>query len=126
MQTETLFEFETNLALGRPLAVEEALGLLREIWRLKTALIGKNIDFGYWRDSCGQIKCDFDNVKEENERLNQEVSRLMAVIGLPRCELENRWSNCAVRCLKRAADGADDGENSVKLLSWEPERPDSP
>jgi hypothetical protein len=125
MRTETLFEFETTLDLGTPLSVEETLDLIREVWRLKTALIGKNIDLGYWRDSHNQIKADFDNLKEENQRLNQEVSRMMAVAGLPRCDLENRWSNCAVRCLKQMVDNSEDEGSRIKLLSWEPERPTS-
>lgn len=120
MRTETLLEFEENLKSGRALAVDECLALMSEVWRLKTALAGKNMGLGYWRDSCLQTKNDLDRVLEENRRLNEELSRLAAVIALPRCELESRWSNCAVRHLKKLNEDSAAQDNGPKLLSWEP------
>ncbi len=120
MKAEALLEFEEHLKAGRPLTVEECLALLSELWRLKTALAGKNMGMSYWRDSYTQAKSDLDRVTDENRRLNEEMSHFAAVIALPRCELESRWSNCAVRRLKNVNDDAMIEEEAPKLLSWEP------
>ena len=120
MKAETLLEFEEKLKAGRTLGVDESLALMSELWRLKTARAGKNMGMGYWRDSCNQAKNDLEHVLEENRRLNEELSRLAAVIALPRCELESRWSNCAVRRLKQVNGDAMLEEDGPKLLSWEP------
>ena len=120
MKTETLLEFEEELKAGRALSVDQCLALMGELWRLKTGLAGKNMGLSYWRDSYNEVKCDLDRVTDENLRLNEELSRLAAVIALPRCELESRWSNCAVRRLNRVDDDGTVEEYSPKLLSWEP------
>lgn len=120
MKAEKLLEFEEELKAGRPLAVDECLALMSELWRLKTALAGKNMGMGYWRDSCNQAQNDLERVIEENRRLNEELSRLAAMIALPGCELESRWSNCAVRRLKQVNGDATLEEDGPKLLSWEP------
>jgi hypothetical protein len=119
MQTEALFELEASLSGGKLLGIEESLALLNEIWRLKTALTGTNMDLSYWRDCHSQAKADLERALEENRRLNEEVSGLMTLIGLPNCELENRWSNCALRRVKLLCE-ASAREESPKLLSWEP------
>jgi hypothetical protein len=120
MKTETLLEFEEKLKMGRALGVDESLALMSEVWRLKTALAGKNMGLGYWRDSCNQAKNDLERLADENRSLHEEMSRLAAAIALPRCELESRWSNCAVRRLKRVSDDGAVEEVGPKLLSWEP------
>jgi hypothetical protein len=123
MQTHALIELEESLNRGKPLGIDESLALVNEIWRLKTALTGKNIDLGYWRDSYTQSKAECERIIAENHRLNEEIGALMALIGLPNCELENRWSNCALRRVKLACVAEarrDPGEESPKLLSWEP------
>jgi len=120
VKAETLIEFEEHLKAGRPLAVDDCLALMSELWRLKTALAGKNMGMSYWRDSYDQAKSDLDRVTDENRYLNEEMSRLAAVIALPRCELESRWSNCAVRRLKNVNDDTMVEENAPRLLSWEP------
>ena len=121
MQTEALFELDATLSKGGHLGIEESLALLNEIWRLKTALTGKNMDLSYWRDCHNQAKADLERVLEENRRLSEEVSDLMTLIGLPNCELENRWSNCALRRVKLLCEAsAREEQPQPKLLSWEP------
>ena len=120
MKTDTLLEFEEILKAGRTLAVDECLALMGELWRLKTAVAGKNMGMSYWRDSYNQLKCDLERIQDENRRLNEELSRVAAVMALPRCELEGRWSNCAVRRLKGITEDGALEEQAPKLLSWEP------
>jgi hypothetical protein len=58
------------------------------------------LEIGYFRDGYGRLEVELRNLIEANQLLRAEVEQLKAVHGLPQCELENRWSNCAVRMRK--------------------------
>jgi hypothetical protein len=91
MKIERLEELQRNVNELRSLNLEECAALIGEVWRLKSALAAKDVE----------LKTDRDRLIEANRLLQAENDLLKSVHGLPRCELENRWSNCAVRMRKR-------------------------
>ncbi len=101
MKIERLEELERKVNELRSLDREECAALIGEVWRLKGAHAAKDIEVSYWRDSHDQLQIDRDRLIEANRLLQAENDLLKSVHGLPRCELENRWSNCAVRMRKR-------------------------
>lgn len=102
MNVEKLRELQRKIDDGQPLSAQECSLLIGDIWKLKTALTGKTIETDYWRESCAKLNSDLVTIAEDRDRLGTEAEELKAVLGLPRCDLENRWSNCAVRQLKRS------------------------
>lgn len=101
MKVEKLEELQRDIDAQRALPLEDCAALVGEIWRLKTAITAKDIEINYWRDGHGQLKTELTNMAEANQLLHTEIDELKAIHGLPVCELENRWSNCAVRMRKR-------------------------
>jgi hypothetical protein len=97
MKTERLEELQQNINELKSLNLEECAALIGEVWRLKSALAAKDIEVSYWRDAHDQVRTDRDRLIEADRLLQAENDLLSSVHGLPSCELENRWSNCAVR-----------------------------
>jgi hypothetical protein len=102
MNVDRLEELQQIIDGQRALSLEDCSALVGEIWRLKTAMTAKDLEINYWRDSHEQVKGQLANVTQANELLQDEVNELKNIHGLPVCELENRWSNCAVRMRKRS------------------------
>lgn len=102
MKVDKLEELQRSLDAQRALPLEDCAALVGEIWRLKTAMTAKDLEINYWRDGHGQLKTELTNMAAANQLLHDEVEELKAIHGLPFCELENRWSNCAVRMRKRS------------------------
>jgi hypothetical protein len=100
MKIEKLEELQQNVNAERPLSLEECVALIAEVWRLRTAQTAKDLELSYWKDSHDQLKEEMDRMTEANQLLQAENNQLKSIHGLPNCDLENRWSNCAVRMRK--------------------------
>jgi len=103
---EKLSELQQKLEEGQPLDPGQCATLVAEVWRLKTVIAGKTMEVRTARDEARELQTSLDSARAENETLRREVEELKDIHGLPACELENRWSNCAVRMRKRAAEKA--------------------
>ena len=101
MKIERLEELQQNINALRSLNPEEGAALVAEIWRLRTAQTGKELEVSYLKDGHDRLKAELDRMSEANRLLQAENDRLKSIHGLPKCDLENRWSNCAVRLRKR-------------------------
>jgi len=74
--------------------------LVGEIWRLRTAQTGKELEVRYLKDDHDRLKAELDGISEANRLLQAENDQLKSIHGLPNCDLESRWTNCAVRMRK--------------------------
>ena len=101
MKIEKLEELHQNINALRTLNLEDCAALIGEVWRLRVAQSGKDLEVSYWKDSHGQLKAELDHMTKANRLLQTENDQLKAMHGLPNCYLENRWSNCAVRMRKQ-------------------------
>jgi regulator of replication initiation timing len=101
MKIERLEELQQNINALRSISPEEGTALISEIWRLRTAQTGKELEISYLQDGYDRLKAELDHMSEANRHLQVENDQLKSIHGLPKCDLENRWSNCAVRMRKR-------------------------
>jgi len=101
MKIERLEELQSKIDALRSLNPEECAALLGEIWRLRTVQTAKKLEVAYLKDVQDRLKAELDRMSESNHLLQAENDQLKSVHGLPKCDLENRWSNCAVRMRKR-------------------------
>jgi predicted nuclease with TOPRIM domain len=101
MTVERLQELQQDVSEGKPCALEDCSALIAEIWRLKTSLTGKDMEVAYCRENFDNLNGELSRINRANELLQAQVDQLKAVHSLAACELENRWSNCAVRLKKR-------------------------
>jgi hypothetical protein len=101
MKIEKLEELHQSINAQRSLNLEECAALIGEVWRLRTAQAAKDLEVSYWKDSHERLMAELDRVTEANRLLQAENEQLKSIHGLPHCDLENRWSNCAVRMRKR-------------------------
>jgi hypothetical protein len=102
MNVDKLEELQQIIESKGTLSPEDCVSLVGEIWRLKTSITAKDLEINYWRDGHGHLKHELESMTHANQLLQNEVDELKSVHGLPVCELENRWSNCAVRMRKRS------------------------
>jgi|ERR1700739_2645819 hypothetical protein len=102
MNVERLEQLQKTVDAGEALRPDDIAALLAEIWRLRTSLSAKSIEADYWRTSTEESKHDLDNATAALRALRLEFDEHKAQHGLVKCDLENRWSNCAVRMRKRA------------------------
>ena len=101
MKIERLEELQQNINALRSLNPEEGAALIGEIWRLRTAQTAKELEVSYLKDGHDRLEVELDRLRETNRLLQAENDHLKKTHGLPKCDLENRWSNCAVRMRKR-------------------------
>ena len=101
MKIEKLEELHQNVNAQRPLSLEDCAALIGEVWRLRTAQSAKELEVSYLKDGHDRLKAELDRISEANRLLQAENDQLKSAHGLPKCDLENRWSNCAVRMRKR-------------------------
>jgi predicted nuclease with TOPRIM domain len=101
MTVERLQKLQQDVNESKPCALDDCAALIAEIWRLKTSLTGKDMEVAYCRENCDNLNGELSRINQANDLLRAEVDELKAVHGLATCELENRWSNCAVRLKKR-------------------------
>ena len=101
MKIERLEELQQNINALRSLNPEEGAALIGEIWRLRTAHTGVELEVSCLKDGHDRLKAELDRMSEANRLLQAENDRLKSTYGMPECDLENRWSNCAVRMRKR-------------------------
>lgn len=119
MNIEKLEELQRDVNAQRLPGLQDCSALIGEVWRLKTAMTAKDLEIGYFRDGYGRLETELRNVIEANRLLRAEVDQLKAIHGLPQCDLENRWSNCAVRMRKlretRLSAAAEVVDDATKL-----------
>jgi hypothetical protein len=101
MKADRLRQLQQEVNDGKAFALEDCAALITEVWRLKTSLTGKEMEITYLRQSQDSLRVELNSMTEANRLLQAEADELKAVHGLPGCDLENRWSNCAVRLKKR-------------------------
>ena len=101
MKIERLEELQQSVNALQSINSEEGAALIGEIWRLRTAQAGKKLEVSYLEDRYDRLKAELDRMCEANRLLQAENDQLKSTYALPRCDLENRWSNCAVRMQKR-------------------------
>jgi hypothetical protein len=101
MKIEKLEELQQNINALRSLSPEEGAALIGEIWRLRTARTGVGLEVSCLQDRNNRLKAELERISEAKRLLQVENDRLKSTRGLPKCDLENRWSNCAVRMRKR-------------------------
>lgn len=104
---EKLSELQQKMEDGQALDPGQCATLIAEVWRLKTVIAGKTMEARTAHDEARDFQQALETARTENEALRREVEELKDIHGLPACELENRWSNCAVRIRKRAAEKAE-------------------
>jgi hypothetical protein len=104
---EKLSELQQKLEDGQPLDPGQCATLIAEVWRLKTVIAGKTMEARTAHDEARDFQRSLESAQAENEIIRREIEELKDIHGLPVCELENRWSNCAVRVRKRAAEQAE-------------------
>jgi hypothetical protein len=100
MKIEKLEDLHQNINALRPLNLEDCAALIGEVWRLRIAQTGKDLEVSCWKDSHDQLKAELEQMTEANRLLQAENEQLKTMHGLPNCYLESRWSNCAVRMRK--------------------------
>ena len=101
MKIERLEELQQSINALRSINPEEGAALIGEIWRLRTAQTAKQLEVSYLKNDHDRLKAELDRISEAKRLLQAENDQLRSVHGLPKCDLENRWSNCAVRIRKR-------------------------
>ena len=101
MKIKRLEELQQSINALRSIDPEEGAALIGEIWRLRTAQTGKELEVSCLKDRHDRLKAELDRISEVNRLLQAENDQLKSTYALPRCDLENRWSNCAVRMRKR-------------------------
>ena len=101
---EKLSELQQKMEDGHPLDPGQCAMLIAEVWRLKTVIAGKTMEARAAHDEARDFQQSLDTARTDNVALRREVEELKDIHGLPACELENRWSKCAVRIRKRAAE----------------------
>lgn len=114
MTVEELEELQQQLDKGQPLDPSQCAALLTEVWRLKTVNTSKAIEARVAREESDQATTAMNEARAENKALRLEAEQLQAINGLPICELEGRWSNCAVR-KKKGTNGG------TQLPTYEPQ-----
>jgi hypothetical protein len=105
MTVEELNELQQVLDQGHALDGSQCAALLAELWKLKTVNSSKAIEARVAREEADQTTTALNAARGENTALRLELERLTAINGLPGCELESRWSNCAVRMRKGTNGG---------------------
>jgi FtsZ-binding cell division protein ZapB len=101
MKIERLEELQQSINALRSINPEEGAALIAEIWRLRTAQTAKQLEVSCLKDGHDRLQAELDRMSEANRLLQAENDQLKSVHGLPKCDLENRWSNCVVRMRKR-------------------------
>ena len=101
MKIERLEELQQSVNALQSINSEEGAALIGEIWRLRTAQAGKELEVSYLKDGHDRLEAELDRLREANRLLQAENDHLKKIHGLPKCDLENRWSNCAVRMRKQ-------------------------
>ncbi len=97
---EELNDLQQQIASGYATDERQVAALVAEVWRLKTLIRSKTIELDAARAEAGELGSLLEMLLEENEAQKAEIENLKAVHGLPGCQLEGRWSNCAVRLRK--------------------------
>jgi len=105
MTVDELNELQQLLDQGHLLDAQQCAALLAEVWRLKTVNSSKAIEARLAREEADQVAAALNVTRAENDALRRELEQLIAIKGLPVCELETRWSNCAVRKRKGTNGG---------------------
>jgi hypothetical protein len=101
MNVERLNQLKTIVDAGEALSHEDCGALIAELWRLKSALAGKTIEADYLRASVDEGKRDLEAATVTHQALRRKFEEQKALHGVAQCELEKRWSNCAMRIRRR-------------------------
>ena len=106
MRADKLTELQEKLESNQPLDADQCAALVAEVWRLKTVIAGKTIELRALQDEARALQLALDDARTDQAAIQREIDELKEIHGLPACELEQRWTNCAVRLRKRAAETA--------------------
>ncbi|HVC44416.1 MAG TPA: hypothetical protein VND20_06320 [Candidatus Binataceae bacterium] len=101
MKVERLDQLKTIVDAGAALSHDDCAALITELWRLKSALAGKTIEADYLRASVDEGKRDLEAATVTHQALRREFEAQKALHGVSHCDLEKRWSNCAIRIRRR-------------------------
>src|ERR1700736_3066706 len=102
MTVDELNDIQRRVEDGLSLSDQECAALVAEVWRLKAANSGKLIEAATAREDANTAEKSLSEALGDNELLRQEILQLKALDSLSRCDLERRWSNCAIRQKKAA------------------------
>jgi hypothetical protein len=102
MTVDELNHIQRRVEDGLSLSDQECAALVAEVWRLKAANSGKLIEAATAREDANTAEKALSEALGDNELLRQEILQLKALDSLSRCDLERRWSNCAIRQKKAA------------------------
>ncbi len=100
IDAEELTELQEQIKAGDVPDASQVDALVTEIWRLKTLLRGKAIELDTARAEASELEQLLEALVAENDSLRAEVEKLKSIQSLTTCQLEGRWSNCAVRMRK--------------------------
>ena len=103
INVEELNDLQQQLKAGHSVQAGHWDALIAELRRLKTVISGKTIEADAAREQARELETLLEALVDENEKLQAEIDELKSVHGLPICQLEGRWTNCAVRMRKAFA-----------------------
>jgi hypothetical protein len=109
MLVEQLNELQQKLAAGQSLDSHECTALITELWRLKASVASKLIERDVAREDLAKVQAAQDEIAAALDAAQRELAELKAIRELTSCPLEGRWSNCAVRMRKQAANPRNHG-----------------
>ena len=103
LTTDELDAFQQTLEEGGLLDPTQCATVLAEAWCLRREQERLALELQSAREDSRQLRAQLDEVSRVNAALHSEREQL--ALTVPRgCELEERWTNCALR-LKKAASG---------------------
>lgn len=97
---EELKQLQQRIVSGDLPDVMQINALVAELWRIKTLIRGKTIELDAARAEAAELEQILELLIVENDALRTEVEKLKTIQSLRSCQLEGRWSNCAVRIHK--------------------------
>jgi hypothetical protein len=83
MKIERLEELQQSVNALQSINSEEGAALSGEIWRLRTAQAGKELEVSYLKDRHDRLKAELDRLREANRLLQAENDHLKKIHGLP-------------------------------------------
>src|SRR5260370_16736414 len=88
MKIEKLEELHQNINALRSLNLEDCAALIGEVWRLRVAQTGKDLEVSYLKDSHHHLKAELHHMTQANPLLQTENDHLKTITGLPNLFLQ--------------------------------------
>ena len=83
MKIEKLEELHQHINALRSLNLEECAALIGEVWRLRVAHTGKDLEVSYWKDGHDQLKAELDRMTEANRLLQRKTTSSRPCMACP-------------------------------------------